>query len=102
MRWTEPVVLELLGEKKISAPALLGWAAGIYEGEGCFSMRWSMKNNKGKRYPAISIVSTDRDVLEKFQAVVKAGSIHTRTKTPKTSKLSKRQSTFGKQDLEKR
>lgn len=62
---------------------LIGWAAGIYEGEGCFSMRWSTSRNQNKRYPQIAIVSTDLDVLEDWKAIVGYGNINLRkTKNP--------------------
>ena len=47
----------------------IGWAAGIYEGEGCLSLG-------DHHYPFIAINNTDRDVLERFQSVVGAGNIN--------------------------
>lgn len=86
--WADRIALELPENKKLSKPAMIGWAAGLFEGEGCFSMRWSAKkgSNNGKRYPALIIVSTDVDVLEKFQSVVNLGRIYKRNKADKLSK----------------
>lgn len=47
----------------------IAWAAGLFEGEGCFT--WS----RSKAMPAAKIGSTDFDVLEKFQRVVGFGRI---------------------------
>lgn len=44
------------------------WAAGLFEGEGCFSIH-------GKTRARASMSSTDRDVLEKFVEIVKCGSV---------------------------
>lgn len=41
----------------------IAWAAGIFEGEGCFT---TMKNTHGKQYIGLQINMTDEDVVEKF------------------------------------
>lgn len=45
----------------------IAWAAGLFEGEGCFS---SSQNRV-----RASMASTDKDVLEKFRGIVDCGSI---------------------------
>lgn len=52
-------------------PAEIAWAAGLFEGEGCWKMPY--RGNVGA-----AVASTDRDVLEKFAAIVKCGAIHSR------------------------
>lgn len=47
----------------------IAWAAGLFEGEGCIS-------NAGKRSVPLTINSTDRDVLERFQEIVGCGGIY--------------------------
>lgn len=49
----------------------LAWAAGLFEGEGCFST----STVKGRRYARMRMTSTDVDVLERFRAVVGCGQI---------------------------
>lgn len=51
------------------------WAAGLFEGEGCFTMR--TKPN-GKKYPRLSLTSTDEDVVRKFHDAVSIGYVVTR------------------------
>jgi len=80
----EEIELELTENR--SPEGMIGWAAGLFEGEGCFSMRWSKTRNQNKRYPALTIVSTDRDVLEKFQEVVNMGKIYERRVKSKLGK----------------
>jgi hypothetical protein len=48
--------------------ANFAWAAGLFEGEGCFS--WS----QGR--VVLKVVSTDREVLERFHAVVGCGGVY--------------------------
>jgi hypothetical protein len=47
----------------------MSWAAGLFEGEGCISMRSSGASG-------LSIKMTDKDVLERFREVVGRGSIY--------------------------
>lgn len=47
----------------------LAWAAGLYDGEGCTSIRAS-------KYAKMSIGQVDREVLERFQAAVGTGKIY--------------------------
>lgn len=47
----------------------VAWAAGLFEGEGCLTIRGPWKS------AALSLSSTDLDVLERFREVVGEGSI---------------------------
>lgn len=47
----------------------LAWAAGLFEGEGCFSL--AVK----QRSLSTSVVSTDKDVIERFLTVMRFGSL---------------------------
>ena len=40
----------------------LAWAAGLIEGEGCFTLH-------SKKHPYFLLDMTDKDVLEKFQSI---------------------------------
>ena len=41
----------------------VAWAAGIFEGEGCFT---TMSNPSGKKYVGLQVNMTDEDVVEKL------------------------------------
>lgn len=47
------------------------WAAGFFDGEGCFS---SKKTRRG-RIIQVSITQVDREVLDRFRAIVAVGSV---------------------------
>ena len=49
----------------------MAWAAGLFEGEGCIHVARD-------KYGQLSMSSTDRDVLERFCAVVGVGAIYQR------------------------
>jgi len=54
------------------------WAAGLFEGEGCICLmpettRWG--GNRRRPWVALSISSTDRDVLERFHMIVGVGGV---------------------------
>ena len=49
------------------------WAAGLFEGEGCFSFK--TKAN-GKKYGRLSLKMTDKDIVEKFAEVVGYGNVN--------------------------
>ena len=49
----------------------IGWAAGLYEGEGSLSMAW-------RGYPRVALGMTDREPVEWSKDVLGFGSIHTR------------------------
>jgi hypothetical protein len=45
------------------------WAAGLFEGEGCFYVR-------SRRRVGAQLAMTDRDVVERFAAIVGLGTLH--------------------------
>lgn len=47
----------------------IAWVAGLFEGEGCFSLRFY----KNKTYISTRIIMTDFDVLSKLKFIVKEG-----------------------------
>ena len=49
----------------------LAWAAGLFEGEGCFSM--SSRGLGNAKRPSVYIGSTDKDVIDRFHAIVGRG-----------------------------
>jgi intein/homing endonuclease len=51
----------------------LAWAAGLFEGEGCFYARSDGKYSGGNL--ALYINMTDRDVLQRFLEVIGGGSL---------------------------
>lgn len=55
----------------------IGWAAGLFEGEGCIT--FNAVRSKGKRYrsPRLQLRTTDRDVLDRFARIMGCGSIVT-------------------------
>lgn len=44
----------------------IAWAAGIFEGEGCFT---TMSNQRGKKYIGLQVNMTDEDVVLKLYNV---------------------------------
>lgn len=52
----------------------IAWAAGLFEGEGCFS--FSHSSSRRTKTPRMSLVTTDLDVLEKFAGIMGIGGIH--------------------------
>lgn len=50
--------------------AKLAWAAGLFEGEGCFSF-----NGRGHHTPKMMVVTSDLDVLQSFAAIAGCGTI---------------------------
>ena len=57
----------------------LAWAAGLFEGEGCFC--WVKIPNRNNRptpysYCQASLHTTDKDVLEKFVSVIGFGKVN--------------------------
>lgn len=51
----------------------IAWAAGLFEGEGCASFRSS---HRTKRSFDLALASTDEDVVRRFLATVKHGTIY--------------------------
>lgn len=55
----------------------LAWAAGLFEGEGCFTFHAGTHPNGYRyRYPKACMNSTDRDVMVRFLAIVGCGNLH--------------------------
>lgn len=54
----------------------LAWAAGLFEGEGCFTTRTVRRDDKSYIYPKMSLGTTDYDILCKFYQVVKCGHVN--------------------------
>lgn len=52
----------------------IAWAAGLFEGEGCFSI-WNRKS--GWVNPGLQLTSTDRDVIDRFCRVLGIGRVYT-------------------------
>ena len=61
----------------------LMWVAGLLEGEGCF--RWHRDNQQRGRYiyvrPRVICAMTDRDVIDRLQAVTGLGRVSLGRKT---------------------
>lgn len=55
-------------------PLELGWAAGLFEGEGSIAVR-ARGHGKHGPYVALHLGMTDLDVVEHFQAVVGCGAV---------------------------
>lgn len=67
----------------------IAWAAGLFEGEGCLS---SSRRESHLRPSCVAVMSsTDKDVLERFCAIVGVGKVVSRSQS---SKLSKKQAYF--------
>lgn len=52
----------------------LAWAAGLFEGEGCFSLKAAGRTNLFPS-PACIMASTDEDTVRRFQRAVGVGSV---------------------------
>ena len=65
----------------------LGWFAGLIEGEGCFIIKKGKKKNGLSCIPAVRVVSTDGDVIDRLHKLVPAGSVCEPTR--KTKEISK-------------
>lgn len=50
----------------------LAWAGGLFEGEGCFT--WNIRPS-GRRYPHVSLTTTDYDVIQRFAEIMGFGSV---------------------------
>lgn len=58
----------------------IAWAAGLFEGEGCFTT--SSKNSRGYSYRnwVCFLGSTDEDIVKRFFQIVGVGRIYEQTK----------------------
>ena len=52
----------------------LAWAAGLFEGEGCFSPR--RPSGRKSMHLHAAVTSTDRDVIERFAQILEFGHIN--------------------------
>lgn len=73
---------QLLHAVSIVIMESVAWAAGLFEGEGCLTTREQRPRNtenkypKRPPYPTLTLVSTDKDVVERFHRAVGVGLIH--------------------------
>ncbi len=61
----------------------LGWAAGLLEGEGILTIRKGKRKNGSSCTPAVGVVSTDRDVIDRHHKLVFAGGVREPTRKTK-------------------
>lgn len=54
----------------------LEWAAGLFEGEGCFSSRLPQDVKHGHRYACAALVMTDEDEVREFHELVGVGKVY--------------------------
>jgi hypothetical protein len=52
------------------------WAAGLFEGEGNFTLNSVRSKEKTYRYPRLQLVTTDEDVLRRFHDIVGCGFVY--------------------------
>lgn len=64
----------------------LGWVAGLLEGEGCFTIKKGKRKNGFSCTPAVRVVSTDRDVIDRLHKLVPAGGVCEPTRKTKGGK----------------
>ena len=57
----------------------LAWAAGFFDGEGCFYVRTERKNGLVRKYVCACVVQTEKSILDKFQQIVGCGKVYTKT-----------------------
>jgi len=68
--------------KEMSENEAITWAAGLYEGEGCFTL--SIRNKGKYLYPRLQIKMGTIQVLQKFQSIFNVGSIEGPRKTKRS------------------
>jgi hypothetical protein len=64
----------------------LGWAAGLLEGEGIFTIKKGKRKYGSSCTPAVRVVSTDRDVIDRRHELVPAGGVREPTRKTKGGK----------------
>jgi hypothetical protein len=64
----------------------LGWVVGLLEGEGCFTIKKGKRKNGFSCTPAVRVVSTDGDVIDRLHELVPAGSVCKPTRKTKGGK----------------
>ena len=78
-RWGVPVSLStrshFVHKNFVRKEVLLAWCAGVFEGEGCVTLR---ANTKGgiRQYPLAAVAQKDRRLLDKFQLILGFGKIY--------------------------
>jgi hypothetical protein len=57
----------------------LAWAAGFFDGEGCFTAKsgWAHGHSYPQKYPRAEIAQKDPEVLLRFKAIVNCGKVYT-------------------------
>lgn len=69
----------------VASEAEIAWAAGLFEGEGCLHLANSTRNRaNAPRSPRAQLTMTDKDVVERFFAIVGVGKIVPASKTKLT------------------
>lgn len=53
----------------------ISWAAGLFEGEGCFTLTRGTTDGRTYQHPKAELNSTDQDVVERFSAIVGVGHV---------------------------
>ena len=61
--------------------AEIAYAAGLFEGEGCITFSGKRPNHPGKG-ARLQLAMSDHDVVERFAAIVGAGTVLVKTSTP--------------------
>lgn len=64
----------------------IGWIAGLIEGEGSFSIKKSKRKHGYSCTPMVQLASTDKDVVDRLQTLVPAGSVCEPTRLTKGGK----------------
>jgi hypothetical protein len=64
----------------------LGWVAGLLEREGCYTIKKGKRKNGFSCTPAVRVVSTDRDVIDRLHKLVPAGGVCEPTRKTKGGK----------------
>ena len=55
----------------------IAWAAGLFEGEGCISVRWGgSESSKGHRYCRLSLRMNDGDVVKRIYDIMGVGNLY--------------------------
>lgn len=58
-----------------TSEAWVGWAAGLFEGEGSVSRTISKRDGREYHYPVASLAMIDEDTVRKFAGVVGVGNV---------------------------
>jgi predicted metal-dependent hydrolase len=73
----------------VSRATDIAWAAGLFEGEGTWITRTKPNAPKdGKRYAVIALQMCDRDVVERFAAVMGCGKVTVEARSERNPKHS--------------